>query len=65
MPYMDGHSLIAFLRQNPATAAVPIIMVTTESDPAKLEAVRQLGVAVCDKSFPVGLVRGIIEGIFG
>jgi serine/threonine protein kinase len=62
MPYMDGRSLVAFLKQNPATAAVPIIMVTTEKDPAKLEAVRQLGVAaVCDKSFPAETVRNIIE----
>ena len=33
-------------------------MVTTETDPAKLEAVRRLGVtAVCDKSFPPEIVR--------
>jgi serine/threonine protein kinase len=52
MPFMDGHSLVAYLKQNPSTASVPIIMVTTEDDPAKLEAVRQLGVtAVCDKRF--------------
>ena len=62
MPFMDGGSLVAFLKQNPATAAVPVIMVTTEKDPAKLEAVRQLGVAaVCDKNFPAGTVRTIIE----
>jgi two-component system chemotaxis response regulator CheY len=62
MPFMDGRSLVAFLKQNPATATVPIIMVTTEKDPAKLDAVRQLGVAaVCDKSFPAETVRNIIE----
>src|SRR5262249_2714155 len=61
-PNMDGRSLVASLKQTPATAAVPIIMVTTEKDPAKLEAVRQLGVAaVCDKSFPAETVRNIIE----
>jgi CheY-like chemotaxis protein len=62
MPYMDGGSLIAYLKQNPATAAVPIILVTTEHDPAKLEAVRQLGVAaVCDKSFPAETVRRVVD----
>jgi CheY-like chemotaxis protein len=62
MPYMDGRSLVAYLKQNPATAAVPIVMVTTEQDPAKLEAVRRLGVAaVCDKSFPAETVQSILD----
>jgi serine/threonine protein kinase len=62
MPFMDGRSLVAYLKQNPATAAVPIIMVTTEMDTAKLEAVRQLGVAaVCDKSFSAETVRKVID----
>jgi serine/threonine protein kinase/CheY-like chemotaxis protein len=62
MPYMDGSSLVAYLKQNPATATVQIVMVTTETDPAKLERVRQLGVAaICDKSFPAETVRKIID----
>jgi serine/threonine protein kinase/DNA-binding response OmpR family regulator len=61
MPYMDGAGLVGFLKQNPATAAVPIIMVTTEQDPARLEAVRQLGVTVCDKSFPAEVVRKVLD----
>jgi CheY-like chemotaxis protein len=62
MPYMDGGSLVAYLKQNPATAACPIIMVTTETDPAKLDAVRRLGVAaVCDKRFPPETVREILD----
>jgi serine/threonine protein kinase/DNA-binding response OmpR family regulator len=61
MPYMDGHGLIGYLKQNPSTASVPIIMVTTEQDPGKLEAVRQMGVAVCDKSFPSEVARKIID----
>jgi two-component system chemotaxis response regulator CheY len=62
MPFMDGRGLIGYLKQNPATATVPIIMVTTETEPAKLDAVRQLGVAsVCDKSFPAEVVGNIID----
>jgi serine/threonine protein kinase len=61
MPYMDGRGLVGYLKQNPATASIPIIMVTTEQDPGKLEAVRQLGVAVCDKSFPTEVARKIID----
>jgi serine/threonine protein kinase/DNA-binding NarL/FixJ family response regulator len=62
MPHMDGRALVGYLRENAATAAVPIIMVTTEDNPGKLEAVRRLGVAaVCDKSFPPEVVRKVIE----
>ena len=62
MPFMDGRGLVGYLKQNPATATVPIIMVTTETDPANLEAVRQLGVAaVCEKSFPPEVVGNIID----
>jgi serine/threonine protein kinase len=62
MPYMDGGDLVAYLKQNLATATVPIIMVTTEKDPVKLEAVRRLGVtAVCNKSFRPEEVRRIID----
>jgi serine/threonine protein kinase len=62
MPLMDGQGFVSFLKQNPATASIPIIMVTTEEDPAKLEAVRQLGVAaVCNKSFPPEVAQKIID----
>jgi hypothetical protein len=38
--------------------------VTTESDPARLDEVRRLGVAaICDKSFQTEIVRKIIEDL--
>ncbi len=62
MPHMDGRGLVGYLKQDPATASIPIILVTTEQDPGKLEAVRQLGVAaICDKSLPAEVVGKIIE----
>lgn len=64
MPHMDGRALVGFLKANPATAAIPIIMVTTEDNPGKLEAVRRLGVAaVCDKSFPPEVVRTVLANL--
>jgi serine/threonine protein kinase len=63
MPFMDGGGLVAYLKQNPATASVPIIMVTTEMDPAKLEPVRKLGVTLCDKSFQRDAVRKILDQV--
>jgi two-component system chemotaxis response regulator CheY len=66
MPHMDGCGLVGFLRSNPATAAVPIIMVTTETDPARLRAVQQLGVAaICPKSFPIEQVKPVIDKLIG
>jgi two-component system chemotaxis response regulator CheY len=64
MPYLDGRGLIAYLKTDPSSATVPIIMVTTETDPVKLAAVRELGVAaVCDKSFRAEDVRGVIDAL--
>jgi CheY-like chemotaxis protein/tRNA A-37 threonylcarbamoyl transferase component Bud32 len=61
MPNLDGRGLIEFIRRRSKTPAVPVVMVTTETDPAKLDAVRQLGVsAICDKSFPAAVVRGVL-----
>lgn len=65
MPLMDGRALVSYLKQNPATAAVPIVMVTTETDPAKLEPVRRLGVlAIVEKAFPPAVVGPLLEPLF-
>jgi serine/threonine protein kinase len=61
MPLMDGRSLVAYLKQNPATETVPIIMATTEQDRGKLEEVRGFGVTVCDKTFPMEVVQRVVE----
>jgi two-component system chemotaxis response regulator CheY len=61
MPYLDGRGLIDFIRHRSAVPSVPIIVVTTETDSGKLEAVRQLGVsAICDKSFKPEVIRGVL-----
>jgi serine/threonine protein kinase len=61
MPLMDGHSLVIYLKQNPTTAKVAIIVVTSETDQAKLAELAKLGVMVCDKNFPPEVVRGILD----
>jgi two-component system chemotaxis response regulator CheY len=62
MPRLDGRGLIDFIRHRSSIPSVPVIVVTTETDPARLEAVRQLGAsAICDKSFRPEVVRGILE----
>jgi serine/threonine protein kinase len=62
MPCLDGRGLIDFIRHQSQSPSVPVIVVTTETDPARLAAVRQLGVAaICDKSFRPEVVRGVLE----
>jgi len=65
MPLMDGRALVSYLKQNPATAAIPILMVTTETKPEVLEPVRQLGVvAIVEKAFPASVVGPLLNSLF-
>lgn len=62
MPRLDGRKLVEFIRQRSLNPSVPVIMVTTETDPARLASVRELGVsAICDKRFRAEEVRGVLE----
>jgi serine/threonine protein kinase/FixJ family two-component response regulator len=62
MPRLDGLGLIDFIRHRSPLPSVPVIVVTTETDPTKLAALRRLGVsAICDKSFRPEVVRGVLE----
>jgi serine/threonine protein kinase len=66
MPLMDGRALVSYLKQNPATAAIPIVMVTTETDPKVLDPVRRLGVvAILEKAFPPRVVGPLLDSLFG
>jgi serine/threonine protein kinase/DNA-binding response OmpR family regulator len=62
MPRLDGRGLIEFIRRRSAIPSVPVILTTTETDPARLEAVRQLGVSIiCDKRFRPEEVRAVLD----
>ena len=43
MPKVDGVEVLRRLKQNPATATVPVIMLTTTDDPREVEKCYQLG----------------------
>ena len=65
MPLMDGRALVSYLKQDPATATIPIVMVTTETDPRILDPVRQLGVvAIVEKAFPASVVGPLMDALF-
>lgn len=62
MPEMDGRELSEYIRYNPATTHIPIIMVTSESsNSAHMANIQQTGVnALCDKPFESDEVRAIL-----
>jgi len=65
MPLMDGRALVSYLKQNPATASIPIVMVTTETEPRVLDPVRQLGVvAIVEKAFPASVAGPLMDSLF-
>ncbi|GLR72054.1 response regulator [Agaribacter marinus] len=63
MPEMDGRELSEFVRFNPATTHIPIIMVTSENtESAHMSNIQQTGVnALCDKPFESDEVRAILS----
>ncbi len=64
MPRLDGQGLLRFIRNESVRPNTPVLMVTTESNEARLSAVSQLGVsAMCDKPFEPHVVRRLIAGI--
>ncbi|SEI76488.1 two-component system, chemotaxis family, response regulator CheY [Allopseudospirillum japonicum] len=61
MPEMDGRELTEYVRTASEHSHVPILMVTSENDQARLSSVQQAGVsAICDKPFEVNNVRYLL-----
>jgi len=61
MPEMDGQQLTQFVRNEMGNTYVPILMVTSEHDEARLGKVQQAGVsAIVDKPFEPQSVREIL-----
>jgi two-component system chemotaxis response regulator CheY len=67
MPEMDGRELSEFIRFNPQTTHIPIIMVTSESaESAHMANIQQTGVnALCDKPFEPTEVRQMLAALLG
>ncbi|NOY63019.1 MAG: response regulator [Gammaproteobacteria bacterium] len=64
MPNMDGRELVSYIREKSTQSSIPVLMLTTERDGARLAAVRHSGVsAICDKPFQQQNIKEIIESI--
>jgi len=65
MPVMDGEEMINRLRQNPATADLPVIVVSTEGSETRKEALMQKGAGFVHKPFTPERLRDAILGSLG
>lgn len=65
MPEMDGRELSEYIRFNPSTAHIPIIMVTSEAaNSAHMSNIQQTGVnALCDKPFEPNEVKRMLVAL--
>jgi two-component system chemotaxis response regulator CheY len=65
MPEMDGRELSEFIRFNPDTSHIPIVMVTSQSkDSVQMANIQQTGVnALCDKPFEVAEVKQMVAAL--
>jgi two-component system chemotaxis response regulator CheY len=64
MPEMDGAMLVSHIRNHSFQKEIPIIIVTSETDEARLKSVSVSGVtAICDKPFHAGEVNALINSV--
>lgn len=60
MPVMDGEAMLRHLRADPETAALPVIVVSTEGSEARRAALEALGVSFIRKPFKPEELRALV-----
>jgi two-component system chemotaxis response regulator CheY len=65
MPDMDGEEMIDRMRQNPATADILVLVVSTEGSEARVELLKQKGAGFVHKPFTPETLRDAIQSIIG
>ena len=65
MPVMDGEEMIDRIRQNPATADLPVIIVSTEGSEIRKERLMQKGAGFVHKPFTPETLRFAILKTLG
>ncbi len=65
MPVMNGEEMLRRVRANPETAALPVIVVSTESSETRVHALEELGVAFVHKPFAPEDLRATILRVTG
>jgi two-component system, chemotaxis family, chemotaxis protein CheY len=66
MPVLNGEDLVKQIRSEPATASLPVVMVSTEGSLERIERLKKLGAAFVRKPFgPEALLDAIINATGG
>jgi two-component system chemotaxis response regulator CheY len=62
MPKMNGERLVNHIRNHSIQTSIPIIMITSENNEARLDAVVKSGVsAICNKPFDLSSIRAVVQ----
>lgn len=65
MPVMNGEDMIRALRADPETAALPVIVVSTERSETRIAEIEALGARFVHKPFPPETLRATILQLTG
>jgi two-component system, chemotaxis family, chemotaxis protein CheY len=65
MPVMDGEKMLNLLRQNDQYENLPVIVVSSESEPSKIEKMLRLGATFIHKPFTPEILREVIIAVTG
>ena len=65
MPVMNGEEMIDIVRKNQATADLPIIVVSTESNIERVESIRKKNVEFVHKPFTPEVLRHTVLQLTG
>jgi two-component system chemotaxis response regulator CheY len=65
MPVMDGEEMLIRLKETNQYENLPVVVVSSESDPSKIEKMLQLGATFVHKPFTPEILRDVIISITG
>ena len=65
MPVMDGEVMLTKMRENDQYKNLPVIVVSSESDPAKIETMMEMGAPFIHKPFTPEFLKEVIMEVTG
>lgn len=65
MPVMDGEEMISRARENPRTAHIPIMVISTEGSQTRISRLIQRGVRFVHKPFTPEILSGVVAELAG
>ena len=65
MPVMDGEEMLTRVRANDQYANLPVIVISSESEPSKIEKMLKLGATFIHKPFTPEILQNVIVEITG